>query len=111
MVSITNVDDCDPVEKRVAWIFVSVLASTIVGALVPLFWIGMQFLFFNAPNSPATEWFYKALYITCPVWLLPGWSVARMCCLNGLLYGSIASVIAILLLKVRSNRKRGRGAA
>jgi hypothetical protein len=96
----TSIHDSDPRERKTAWIF----AAAVVGALVPPFWIAMGFLLFNMPQSHASDLFWDAVYITCPSWLLPGWSVLRMCLLNALLYGLIAFLVVAILRKRRPTR-------
>jgi hypothetical protein len=96
----TSIHNSDPRERKTAWIF----AAAVVGALVPPFWIAMGFLLFNLPQSHASDLFWDAVYITCPSWLLPGWSVLRMCLLNALLYGLIAFLVVAILRKRRPTR-------
>ena len=90
----------DPVERAALWVF----AFAILGALVPFFWIALGLLSFNARESNG-DIYWQVVYITCPAWLLPGWSALKMCVLNGLLYGAIALVFAIILIRRKAPRK------
>jgi hypothetical protein len=74
-----------------------------IGAFVPIFWGIMGFLAFNARNSKWTELFWKAVYITCPGWLLPenDWSMLITPLANAVLYGLIALLASIAIRIVK----------
>ena len=71
----------------------------VIGAVVPLFWGVVSFVFFNAPESYWTDLYWIVVYITCPAWLLPEskWSMLITPLANAVLYGLIASLISIAL--------------
>lgn len=80
----------DRVERTAKW----VLASAAVGALVPLFWIFISLLAFNARESSGIDVYWTLVYITCPPWWWVATSPMKLCFLNGLLYGLAALAIA-----------------
>ena len=63
-----------------------------IGFFVPVFWTILGFIFFTAPESAWTRFFWQAVYVTCPFWVLPGrvgeW---LMPFLNAALYALIAA--------------------
>ncbi|NYF81307.1 hypothetical protein HDF17_003627 [Granulicella arctica] len=70
----------------------------IVGALVPLFWGVLSFLLFNLPEGWLSRAYWRAVYITCPFWLIEGQkAMFLMPILNGCMY----ALLAVLLLKLR----------
>jgi hypothetical protein len=79
-------------------------AATVIGGLVPFLWIAISLLAFNTRESPATDLYWDVVYITCPPWLWLAASPSWMALLNGLLYGSIATVVAIMVTKRKKTR-------
>lgn len=68
--------------------------AAMIGFLLPLFWGGLEFVFFNAHESILTRVFFAAAYITCPPWLLPGfWGDIGSPFLNAALYSGVALAI------------------
>ena len=83
----------DSIERAAKWVF----ALAVFGALVPLFWILISLLTFNARQSPATDLYWDIVYITCPPWWWFASSPLLMCLLNGMLYGLTAVIVSIIV--------------
>jgi hypothetical protein len=68
------------------------LAWAVIGAVVPLFWGILGFVFFTVRQSLWTDIFWWFVFVTCPPWLLPENSVSWLITpiANGLLYVAIA---------------------
>jgi hypothetical protein len=70
------------------------LAGFAVGALVPLFWGILGMLFFNAPEGWFSRAFWRAVYVTCPFWIIGGEkALVLMPLFNGLMYAALALLI------------------
>lgn len=86
--------------KRIA------LVGFIVGALVPLFWGVLSFLLFNVPEGWFSRAYWKAVYVTCPFWVISGEkALILMPLLNGCLYAMIA--LAITKIRKPANAREG----
>jgi hypothetical protein len=75
-----------------------VVIWALVGCAVPVFWGVVSFIFFTAPESKWTDFYWYVVYITCPPWLLPETPYAWISWIdtpiaNGLLYGAVAFAI------------------
>jgi hypothetical protein len=61
-----------------------------IGALVPLFWGVLALVTFNAPEGRFSNLFWRAVYLTCPFWVIGGQkALVLMPLLNGLLYSAL----------------------
>jgi len=72
-----------------------VLIWALLGCAVPVFWGVASFVFFTAPESKWTTFYWYMVYITCPPWLLPesrySWlSWVETPLANGMLYAALA---------------------
>jgi hypothetical protein len=83
-----------------------VLAWSLIGFCVPIFWGVMGLVTFTLPQSIWSDIFWYAVYVTCPFWLLPTmpWWIDEMLMLvlNALLYGAIAYAVLSLRRGIRS---------
>ena len=83
--------------------------SALVGFAMPVFWGGLGFILFNAPEGRLSDLFWDSVYITCPPWLIPeesplgNWLVTPF--LNALLYASVAALAYGLVMVCRSKRR------
>jgi hypothetical protein len=74
----------------------------VVGALIPLFWGIVAFVLFNLPEGPASRLFWKAVYVTCPFWIIEGKkALILMPILNGIIYGLLFAAIASLIIEFK----------
>jgi hypothetical protein len=76
------------------------LFGFIVGALVPLFWGILSFLLFNVPEGWFSRAYWKAVYITCPFWMISG---EKAMILMPLLNGGMYAIIALIIAKARKS--------
>ncbi len=65
---------------------------------------------FTAPQSPASDLYWKVVYITCPPWLIPessplGASIATPV-LNAVLYASVVFIVYMLANRFRGSTGR-----
>jgi hypothetical protein len=72
----------------------SFLIWAAIGFFVPLYWLILGFLMFNAQDSFWTDFYWRALHITCPSSLITDnsfrwWEMI----VNACLYGGIALII------------------
>ena len=86
-------------KKRVIW-------WAILGFVVPVCWGVASFIFFSARESAWTNFYWGAVYLTCPFWLLPSntATTVMMPFLNAGLYGGLA------FLFLRTRNARGKSA-
>jgi hypothetical protein len=82
----------------------------VIGALVPMFWGVMSFIFFTARESHWTDLYWNVVYVTCPAWLSPEskWSMLITPLANTVLYGLIAFLVSIALRGLSSRTARTR---
>ena len=67
----------------------------IAGVLVPLFWGILSFFVFNAPENWISHAYWRAVYLTCPFWIIEGnKALILMPLLNGLAYAVLCVAIA-----------------
>jgi hypothetical protein len=81
-----------------------------IGALVPIFWGLVSFIYFGTPNSRWTDLFWNVVYITCPSWLLPenNWSILTTPLANAVLYGLAVFLVSIAISAISKRTKRTR---
>jgi hypothetical protein len=82
---------------------VPLLVGFLIGALVPLFWGVLSFLLFNVPENWFSRAYWKAVYITCPFWLING---EKAMILMPLLNGCMYAVIAVIITKARGTARK-----
>ncbi len=83
----------------------TVLISSLVGFSIPFFWGVAAFVLFNMKESAASNAFWASVYITCPLWFLPGrWGSIAMPVLNAALYGLIGFAIRSIAGRTSANR-------
>lgn len=82
-----------------------VTICAVIGFLVPIFWGFMGFIAFTARPSPLVDFYWKAVHVTCPPWLIPDSSFVGSAIatpfLNAALYGGIAFVLYALVKLVK----------
>ena len=72
-----------------------VVPATIVGFLLPIVWGGLEFVFFDAPESFLTKMFFFIAYATCPPWFISGfWGDIGSPFLNAALYGCLGYALS-----------------
>lgn len=75
----------------------TLIVGFVIGALVPLFWGILGFVFFNIPEGFGSRLFWDAVYVTCPFWVIQGnKALVLMPLLNGLTYALLLSVAGSL---------------
>lgn len=80
--------------------------AVVAGFLLPIVWGSLEFVFFNAHDSPLVEVFFAVAYITCPPWLIPGfWGDLGSPLLNAALYGMVAYAVAGLRSSLRGKQR------
>jgi hypothetical protein len=81
------------------------LVGFIIGALIPLFWGVLSFLFFNVREGWFSRAYWHAVYITCPFWVIDGEkALFLMPVLNGCLYALLAGIIVRMFGAAPTNR-------
>jgi hypothetical protein len=60
------------VSRSQKWFIRPALFAFVVGAFIPLFWGVMVFLLFSVPEGWFSRFFWHAVYITCPFWVIEG---------------------------------------
>ncbi len=72
---------------------------TVVGFVVPLFWLFLSFILFTAHQSRWTDIYWLIVHITCPVWNLQGSDIGLLLVpfANAALYG----LVGFLLIKIK----------
>ena len=69
------------------------LIAGVLGAVMPLIWGLLGFLWFNLPEGPQSRAFWKAVYLTCPSWSIDGYFLTPL--LNALMYTAIAAALIL----------------
>jgi hypothetical protein len=84
-----------------------IAAAFALGALVPLMWGILGFVYFNVPEGAFSRAFWRAVYLTCPFWRIDGYkSYLLTPLLNGLMYAAIAAALISGFNLARRTRSR-----
>jgi ABC-type dipeptide/oligopeptide/nickel transport system permease component len=94
------------VSRSQKWFIRPALFAFVVGAFIPLFWGVMVFLLFSVPEGWFSRFFWHAVYITCPFWVIEGEkALVLMPMLNGLMYTVLTlATLKIFRLSTAANR-------
>ena len=88
---------------RKNWSISALLAGFAIGAVVPLFWGILGMLLFNVPEGWFSRVFWRAVYLTCPFWVIGGGkALILMPLLNGLMYAALTLLITQAYRSIRS---------
>jgi hypothetical protein len=68
-----------------------------IGAMIPAAWGFAALLAFGTPEGRAAEFFWAAVYATCPFWRLETDSYLLVPALNGVLYAALAILLTAML--------------
>lgn len=80
---------------RRALIVKLICAAAVLGALVPVFWGVMGFIYFTEPQGHWADMFWRLVYLTCPSRALPenglSWLITPV--VNAAMYAGIAAIV------------------
>jgi len=82
----------------------AITIAAVIGFLVPILWGTVALIGSGTRESPATDFFWSIVYITCPPWLItqPPFGYGPVTAvINAALYGTIASIFYPLVKRLR----------
>jgi hypothetical protein len=83
------------------------IAGFATGASVPLFWGVLGMLLFNVREGWFSRAFWRAVYLTCPFWIIDGdKALILMPLFNGLMYASFALLMTMAYTYIRRETPR-----